>query len=49
MKECGPTSVGNNIDEVFTEMVLKSAERLMYAAEGVRVAVMGHTMDGFAA
>ena len=40
-------SEGKTINEAFTKMVLKSAERLMYAAE-VRVAVMGHTIDVYA-
>ena len=47
VKGWDPMSVGNTINEAFTKMVLKSAERLMYAAE-VRVAVTGHTIDVYA-
>jgi hypothetical protein len=42
-----PKSVGEIASAAFIEIVLKSADKLMYAAAGARVAVIGQTIEGF--
>ena len=48
MKVFVPKSVGVIASASFTEMVLRSADKLMKAAAGVKVAVIGQTIEGFA-
>ena len=43
-----PKSAGVSARASLTEMVLKSADKLMNAAAGVKVAVIGQTIKGFA-
>ena len=47
-KAFDPKSAGEAISDSSTEIVVQSPERLMYAAAGVRVAVIGHTIAGVA-
>ena len=43
-----PKLVGEIANASLTEIVLKSADKLMNAAAGVKVAVIGQTIKGFA-
>ncbi len=43
-----PKSVGVIANASFTEIVLKSADKLIYVAAGVKVAIIGQDINGFA-
>ena len=46
MKVFAPKS-DTTVCDAFTEMVVKSPESVIYALVGIKVAVIGHTIDGY--